>query len=539
MKETVSLNPKTKSRGQTLLLNLLCGILAGLPVSIPKIGAFAWISIIPFALCVLKLVYCDEKIKLTELYANGFLLFLGYMLVNFRWLLSMYPLPVTGFSKPVALLTVLLAWIGISTLQAFGMGVAVPLLYFLAKDRRGVKGLICVPIMGMIWALFEYLQGFFWFGLPWARLSISQTGCLPMLQSASLFGSYFVTFLLVCVNFFFAFSILVSDTRTVSLALALILLTSNLSFGLISIYLDRSRERKSVSVGVIQGNISTVDKWNREMLYDSIRIYTDFSRKAEDDGAEIIIFPETVIPYKVEDIGWLEALVADIPQKDGTLLFVGCFGGQDDEVSNVIRAYRGGDGGVNVYSKQKPVPFGEYVPMRSFITSLFPFVNDINILDRSVIPGSQSSTYYCEGEDVTSGFLICFDSIYDYLARESVKNGADMLFISTNDSWFGDSCGVGMHASQAVLRAVENRRSVVRAANTGISLYVTPRGEVTYEIPPLEEGYFVCEAEINTQRSLYTIAGNLFIYLSLTTLLFFSVIAIKRKIAYNRENLPR
>ncbi len=539
MKEALSLNFGAKSRWQTVLLDLICGTLAGLPVSIPSIGIFAWISIIPFALCTLKLIYREEKIKLRELYANGFLLFLGYMLVNFRWLLSMYPLQVTGFSRPTALFTVILAWIGISTLEALGVGAIIPLLYFLSKDGQGTPRLVCAPLAGMLWALFEWLQGFFWFGLPWARLSISQTGFLPMLQSASLFGSCFVTFLLVCVNFLFAFAILTSVRRIVPISVALVLLTANLSFGLISIYFDKGAERERVFVGVIQGNISTVDKWREEMLYDSLRIYTDLSRKAEDDGADIIIFPETVIPYKVEEYEWLESLVADIPQREGTLLFAGCFGGDGEDVSNVIRAYCGGEGGVNVYSKQRPVPFGEYVPMRSFITSLFPFVDDINILDRSVMPGLHSSTYHCDGEDVTAGFLICFDSIYDYLARESVKNGADILFVSTNDSWFGDSCGVRMHAAQAVLRAVENRRSVVRAANTGISLYVTPRGEIAYEIPPLEEGCFVCEAEVNTQRSLYTIIGNLFIYLSGVVILALSVIAIKRKILYNRENLPQ
>jgi apolipoprotein N-acyltransferase len=127
------------------------------------------------------------------------------------------------------------------------------------------------------------------------------------------------------------------------------------------------------------------------------------------------------------------------------------------------------------------------------------------------VPGDESSVW--QGDGVMFGYLICFDSIYDSLARESVRNGAEIIMISTNDSWFGDSVGTRMHSAQAKLRAVENGRSVVRAANTGISSVITPDGETLALIPADEEGQICVNVPVSDNMTLYTKIGNLFAYI--------------------------
>jgi apolipoprotein N-acyltransferase len=140
--------------------------------------------------------------------------------------------------------------------------------------------------------------------------------------------------------------------------------------------------------------------------------------------------------------------------------------------------------------------------------------------------GEGANTFSLEGGEI--GSLICFDSIYDGLIRESVRGGAQLLCLSTNDSWFASSRALNMHLAQAQLRAVESGRWVVRSANTGITSAINSRGEIVDSIPILEEGVLVCEAAYEEEMTLYTGIGNLFVYgwialISLVTVWEFSL----------------
>lgn len=98
------------------------------------------------------------------------------------------------------------------------------------------------------------------------------------------------------------------------------------------------------------------------------------------------------------------------------------------------------------------------------------------------------------------------------LTLDSVRAGANLIVLSTNDSWFYDSAAVYQHNGQAILRAVETRRSVIRAANTGISTIITPRGTVTASLDPLVDGQITAEVELCEELTLYTRVGNLLIW---------------------------
>jgi apolipoprotein N-acyltransferase len=111
--------------------------------------------------------------------------------------------------------------------------------------------------------------------------------------------------------------------------------------------------------------------------------------------------------------------------------------------------------------------------------------------------------------------LICFDSIYEQLTLDSVRDGAEIMVISSNDSWFFDSAAVYQHQAQAQLRAIESGRYVLRSANTGISTIIAPNGEILSWIDPLTEGYAVCQVSTLSRNTPYTVVGNLFVFLSM------------------------
>jgi apolipoprotein N-acyltransferase len=156
------------------------------------------------------------------------------------------------------------------------------------------------------------------------------------------------------------------------------------------------------------------------------------------------------------------------------------------------------------------VPFGEFVPFRNLVMTLVPPLAEINTLAEDIPAGEDSVVFDLEVGQV--GSLICFDSIYERNAMDSLQNGAQLLAVSTNDSWFTDSRGVWMHHAQSQLRAIETGRYVVRSANTGVSSVINDRGEVLESLAPLKTGYVLETARISDRVTVYSVIGNVFAY---------------------------
>jgi apolipoprotein N-acyltransferase len=153
------------------------------------------------------------------------------------------------------------------------------------------------------------------------------------------------------------------------------------------------------------------------------------------------------------------------------------------------------------------------MPWRTFLSFVFPPLAEIASLEEDIIAGD--STAIADGGDVALGGIICFDSIYEPLARDSVRDGAELLLLSTNDSWFGTSRALYMHVAQARLRAIENSRGVLRAASTGVSCVISPTGAINASIGASAEGYVVADVLLSERDTPYTLVGNAFVYASI------------------------
>ena len=169
-----------------------------------------------------------------------------------------------------------------------------------------------------------------------------------------------------------------------------------------------------------------------------------------------------------------------------------------------------------MYSKRHLVPFGEFVPLRDVFEILIPPLTELSMISSDLGEGVSAQVF--ELDETNIGSLICFDSIYDELARDSVRSGAKILAVSTNDSWFLDSAALDMHNAQAKLRAIENRRYVVRSANTGISSIISPRGEEMSSVERLVGGQITAEVYSVESKTLFTHIGNLFVYLCIAVI---------------------
>ncbi|MBE6547063.1 MAG: apolipoprotein N-acyltransferase [Ruminococcaceae bacterium] len=517
----------TEKRYMRFLLLALGGVLTGLTLVFPAVGFFQWLTLIPVGLFLLEHAV-RPTVRLRSLYGYGLFFFLCYYIVVFHWFVNLYPLDfIDGMTKGAALSVVLVAWLGLSLLQALFGGllfVAAGLVFRSSLSRRVP---FLRPFFGAgLWAIYEWTQTLGWWGVPWGRLPLGQAKYLIGLQTASWFGSYFVTFLLVAVNFCAAFALCAYLTspktawmpvlKRSCLAIAAILV---FQYGAgTALWLSQSKqdlEARTVTAAAIQGNFSSNEKWSFDSTKRTKEVYREYTLRAAAEGAKIVVWPETALPYPVYEGSALYKYVSALAVESQTTILVGAFSIEEGggEYNSILYFLPDGSMHDTVYSKRRLVPFGEFVPFRRLIETVIPPLAELVMSGEDVLWGEGSQIVALEEGNV--GSLICFDSIYEDLTRESVLDGAELLCLSTNDSWFTDSAALYMHNAQAQLRAIESGRYVVRSANTGISTVISHRGEVLSELAPLTDGMLVEEVELRQETTLYTAIGNSFVYLLL------------------------
>ncbi len=493
--------------------------LTALTLIFPQVGMLEWVTMVPIVLALYRLT--DRGVSLWRAYRCGFFTVFVFYFILYHWFVYLYPLDFVGLGNGASVAVVIAGWLGLTLLQALPGGLMFLGFAALCRTQAVKRYPIAKPFLfAALWVVFEWSSTLTWTGVPWGRLCLGQIKLLTLMQSASLFGSYFITFLLVAFNALAAMAILNEPKRVLCVMLAVGLFAANHLFGLLRLNLPRKIGAAGTDVAIVQGNINSHDKWNSESFQTTLDIYGGMTRQAAEEGAALVVWPETALPYDLSRnralTDWLEELVRDC----NVTLIVGAL--RTDEESReynslfLITPEDGFSAGA-CYDKRHLVPFGEYVPLRKLITTLIPPLSELSALDDDLTAGSGSALFETSWGKV--GSLICFDSIYEGLALESVRDGAALMVISSNDSWFYDSAAVRQHLYQAQLRAIETGRTYVRAANTGISDVITRYGRSTAQIGALVDGYEVRSVEFRTDKTLYDHVGNLFVYLCLAFLL--------------------
>ena len=493
------------------LLWLVFGaVLTALPLILPQIGFLAWVGMIPLihgAINICKRKLCTRRAA----FGSGFLAGFSFYFVLFHWLIYLYPMDSIGMSKGEAVAVVIAGWLGIPALY----GILSGLLFFVFRAMHQSEIFQKVPLLrpfafAALWTGYEWLTSQTWMGVPWGRLALGQVDMRPMLWVSSVFGSYAVTFLIVAVNALLAEMIQTPKKTVICGVLAAALFVGNLGCGLAWLNREIPTE-ETFQAAVLQGNIGVGEKWDDGT--SDLDTYMNLTRQAAADGAQLVVWPETALTYAPADATW--GKLTALAQETNTDLIVGAI--YYDEAQNQYNAlyFVDHEKGLSetVYLKRHLVPFGEYVPLRGLFEKIFPPLSELSFLEADMTEGTSENLFESRWGEI--GSLICFDSIYDSLAGNSARKGADLLVISSNDSWFYDSAAVYQHNAQAQLRAIETCKWVLRSANTGISSVITPQGSIAEELPPLTKGYLVQTVKSISEQTVYSRIGNLFVYLCL------------------------
>ncbi len=483
------------------LIALLSGIVTALPQVVPSIGCIAWVSVAPFIYALYK--YGAK-------YRYGLVFGIGYYGLLYHWLFYMYPLESFGMNGIQSVFVIMIAWIALTAMQGAELALAVLAFKYIGKNNRFIA---CFSLV-VSWCLVEWIQTVGWIGVPWGRIALTQTDIIPVIQSASVFGSYGISFIVLSVNALLALSVIYTQKNKKNAAAlgALAVFLTNLIFGMVSVVLQNDKG-EAVTVYAVQGNISAWEKWDMDSLDRNIGRYIDLSYECADGGEGIILWPESVANITLLKNPSVASRISELSVETGCVVVVGTFDDEGDYGESDYRLYNAliafyPDGSISQdqYYKRRPVPFGEFLPMKDIINAILPLFTEMNLADSDITPGTDSTVF--DTEYGRAGSLICFDSIYETLTRDTVKNGAEFILLSTNDSWYKNSGALYQHNAHAIMRAVESGRYIVRAASTGISSVISPSGEVIDSIEPGISGVLKSEVYIRDGLTPYMATGN-------------------------------
>lgn len=328
-----------------------------------------------------------------------------------------------------------------------------------------------VPYAAAAWTVMEMLRGTLFTGFPWLTLAGAFSPWPMAIQGAAYLGAYGLSGLLAALAAGPAVYGLFSRPT-----LAVILIAAGLAFLGNRRLADPVPKIAAAHVTIVQGNVDQSRKWAPEAEEETVDKYIDLSKRALSDApSDLLVWPETSMPFFYQDGGHLAQRVRDFVASAGVPLVFGAPAYERTLGGHVLynRAFLlAPDGRAAGYDKEHLVPFGEYVPLGQYLTFIGKLVEGVGDFK----PGASAAPL--RQGDLALGTLICYEAIFPELAQKRAEAGANVLVNISNDAWFGDTAAPRQHLDLALLRAVEQGRALIRGTNTGISAVIDPRGRV-------------------------------------------------------------
>ena len=447
-----------------------------------------------------------------------------YNIINFSFLVKIVDLlnSPRAFGTAVSLLVIIL-------MSVFASLILVSVMSVFQKISKG--RVADSFLFAFLFVFGEYVMEIIPFvSFPWSRIELSCISFTPFMQIASLFGGRFAGIIIVSINALIAVGIKsysLNKKTVTSFVSAIIIYLLVFSFGLIKINSELKTnnfsEGKNINVLIAQGSIMGAEKWdiskNEVFLeYDEILKSVDLSK------IDLAVMPETALCENINESS-VTSYLKNISKNTDTVIATGSFfyDRDNDKRYNTLSYISPDTDKVFSYYKQRLVPFGEYVPFGKLLSD-----------KDSLEAGKQNFAVLTPYGKMAS--VVCIESIYSSIARKQVKDGAEIILVPTNDSWFENTAAREQHFRHSKLRAIENGRYILRAANCGISAVIMPCGEIKDAITNSESGKIISKASLISKRTLYTMTGDLFWCVSLVIILIGINKMIKQKYNYKIFN---
>ena len=389
------------------------------------------------------------------------------------WLRHVYP--PAGWAAALALP------LPIAVLFMFPWFAALPVV-LPSSEESAISRIAKMAGLAGLWVALEWARSWFLTGFPWLPLGNSQWTRAAVMQSASWGGVWILSFTLVFFNLAIAeylyklYAIQRAKIKKLPLNyskltpefyLALLLVMA----GVWTYIAQMPREenaRPLFKAGLVQPDFAGILKWSDELASENLKVISALSGALKAAGADVLLWPEAAtpprFPINCEPMkSWVELLSKklQLPILTGNMFYDfqtrtaqnGAF--FISETCGLSPEY---------YAKTHLVPFGEYVPKPfGFLGKVVP-VGDMSA-------GSEIKPFPAKikGAQYKMGAMICYEDVFPEIGRKMAKNGADIIFVCTNDSWYGTEAGAWQHASHSAIQAAATRKIILRSSNNGLS----------------------------------------------------------------------
>lgn len=543
--KTVKTPDQRKNTRKELLFCSLSGIMLGLSFPPINISFLIFFSLVPYFYVI------SRRTGLAEINRATYLTALIFTLISLYWVGSW-----TKDADPF----LMLAGSALIFFNPIVFLIASTLYYFTRKIFNRVIALLLLPFF---WVFYEYFYSITDLRFPWLTLGHSLSSLTLLAQPADLIGAYGLSFIIILINalIFFSFDFFRTNKKIsysyIICAISVFLFLFIYGFIKQKEYTDRKYD--TIKAGLIQPDLNPWKKWESAGDLNKLAdIYFNLSFNALQSGAAIIVWPETAFPVYLYSGSYYEIqnriktfadynrvdLITGMP--DATFFFnteeappdaKPTPSGNAKYVSyNSALHIKPFSNEISKYGKQKLVPFGERVPFIDVIPALGDWIKwEVGISSWNV--GKDTTVFNlfnksASGKEVKAACIICIESIYQDYVAQFVKKGADFIIVVTNDSWYGKSSGPYQHKDISVLRAIENRRAVVRAANGGISCIISPSGKVVKETKLFTKIQLTGNIFLNKETTFYSrnplLIPNITIAVSIVIFLLFLIIKLTK-----------
>ena len=468
-----------------------------------------------FTLPIFFLILLTQKNK-TFSFFIGWCFGFGYFISNIYWITNSLKFD-ENFENLIPIIFIILP----SALGIFyGFASLISCLFNLRKDFSSLM------IFAMFFSLIEYIRGLIFTGFPWNLFVFSLTEHLPSLQVLSIIGTYSLN--MICITIFltpviFLFKIKIMKKLVFFLILTLII-GANHYYGNYTIHKNQNLNTTSLktNIKIVSPKIELkryLDIDNTyDIFYEVINLASNSSEKET-----LFIFPENIfLGLNLNDLKKLDYIFKDkFSEKDKFILGINLI--EKSKIYNSLLLLDTNLNILDVYKKNKLVPFGEFLPFENLLSKIG--LKKITVGYNSFSASNNRSLININNLNILP--LICYEIIYS--GQLNFQNDSfDLIINISEDGWFGDSVGPIQHFSHSIFRSIEEGKVILRSSNNGISAMINSSGHVEKKIESTNSGVITINNIKITEKTLFSKLGNkIFFYFVIIyiTLIFF----LKRK----------
>lgn len=494
------------------LSSLLAGALTTL--AIPPYTLW-WLALATLAIFAYNLHQQSSK---KQLFIHALLFGLGFLGCGASWVfVSIYEFGGTSFF----LALVMTGLFVLVNALAFALPFC-GLAYFKQNQWRLLLG------FPLFWVLSEWLRSWLLTGFPWLYLGYGHidtalAGWAPVggVFFVSLIAAFFSSVL--CAVFLPA---LQSKIKVLALIAAAIFWVEGKTLTGVE---WTQPAGDALKIGIVQPNIPQEKKWAPDFRQPTLDILNGLSEEIWQQ--DLVLWPEAAIPDLYSNSTVFLNVINEKAYTSNTSLITGILY-DDREQQKYLNSLLGLGHAEGLYFKQRLVPFGEYVPLESYLRGLISF---FNLPMSAIAKGNSQQQAIKVGEYQIAG-AICYEIVYPALVATETKN-TNMIVTVSNDAWFGKSLGPLQHFHMARMRAVETGRYLVRSTNNGVSAIIDNKGKIKYQSAQFIRTTLTGEATPMQGNTPFLIWKNYFV-LCLLLLIAIVLTAINRKNSAQRKDEP-